>query len=155
MLRSPHLAAVVSWAASFAIRTGLGLTADGSLYKARPTGYRFKCKHSNRTKGKGTFSRKLQLITMCHHDVSAPLCLFKVLFETNLSFALLLCNLCSAAKFCYFSDRLNFYSNLGWAPNRGSKWHHFATTLVKGWGLLFSSVEHQTHPDKFTAIHQK
>ena len=70
------MAEAVGFAAFFAVRTCLSLTADGKLKKTRPTGYVFRCKHSKRRKAKEkevTFSRKLRLIMTCLHDVSASL----------------------------------------------------------------------------------
>ena len=97
----------------------LYLIANGTVMKTRPTGCVFWYKHSERRKAKQKevmFSKKLRLILTHHHDVSAPLHHLKVLFKLNLSFTLLLlCALCSAAKFCCCNDWLKFYENLGWA----------------------------------------
>ena len=105
-----------------AICTGLSLTADKSLKKTRPTCFLFQCKHSKRRKKRKrkkevTFARKLQTTVMCHHNLSVPLCCLKVLFKIKPDFISWLGALCSAAKFCYFSDWLKFRPGCAaWQP---------------------------------------
>ena len=112
MLRSPHLVEMVGLAALFAnaIPTWFGLTADGMLKKARPTGHLFWYKHSKRRKEKGvTLSRKL--ITTCHHDMPASLRHVIVLFK--IAFCSIV--MCSAAKFLPFlwMGKIWLWSRLG------------------------------------------
>ena len=123
MLGSPHQAEAVSLAALFAVRICFSLTADSTLKKTRPTGYVFQCKHSKMRKAKEkemTFSRKLQLVVMCRHDMSVRH--LKVLFKVNLSFTLLLRALCSAAEFCYFSGWQIFSIKIRMGSNGAPKY---------------------------------
>ena len=94
--------------------------------------YVFWCKHSKGRKAREKrkkavmFLRKLGPIMTCHHDMTAPLRRWGFLFFLiNPSLIPLFCALCSTAKFCYFSDWLKFYENLGQVPQHGSQWRHF------------------------------
>ena len=84
-------------------------------------------KEERQQKRKWHSQRKWRLTMTCRLDLShistATLRHLKVSLMINqFKFsALLVCALCSAGTFCHFSDWLNFYQNLGWAPQHGSK----------------------------------
>ena len=123
MLGSPRLAEAVSSAELFPIPTRSSFTADGTPKKTRLTDYVFRCKHGKWRKAK---EKEVFKETTTNYDVSSrrvcAITSFKGVFfvfffpEINLSFALLLCVLCPAAKIFCFYDWLNFLLHLGWVP---------------------------------------